>query len=413
MKHLLLTTLLAVLSIGAFAQPLQTPDTVWMKSDRYYYSSWYNECVNYQDPPLNYTDRRFFQIRNLGALSDIADTLLMEDFTPTPLQIFGLAVMIPRVNQPYSSDTNRIAETLILYQADASAPGGMRVVDSVRWDTAAQPKLMLLPPNDLYPDSIPYYLKCSVHEFFFKEPVTVDSTFYITGTYLNNDYRIQDPQHIETRYEFVYPIDGFCDSCRAAYRNIYIVYVPEGNVYSEWNQWRHQVFGPFMAIIDPTAGLPRYRVEVIPNNIYWGSVEGDGYYFLNETATLTATPADSNYRFVSWDDGTTANPRTLVVSGDTSITALFAPANAVITDVTDHPIDFTVAPNPAHSTLTVHTATAEHYRLTLYDNNGRTCRQHDFHGTDVQLNVSQLSSGHYLLVLASPLGTGVKQIVIQ
>ena len=43
----------------------------------------------------------------------------------------------------------------------------------------------------------------------------------------------------------------------------------------------------------------------------------------NDTATVNAT-ADSNYHFVRWSDGSTQNPYTLVLNGNTTLTALFA-----------------------------------------------------------------------------------------
>ena len=53
-----------------------------------------------------------------------------------------------------------------------------------------------------------------------------------------------------------------------------------------------------------------------------GKVTGAGRYLLGETATLTAIP-NEGYRFVGWEDGSTDNPRTLVIEQDTSLVAYF------------------------------------------------------------------------------------------
>ena len=53
-----------------------------------------------------------------------------------------------------------------------------------------------------------------------------------------------------------------------------------------------------------------------------GKVTGAGRYLLGETATLTAIP-NEGYRFVRWEDGSTDNPRTLVIEQDTSLVAYF------------------------------------------------------------------------------------------
>ena len=53
-----------------------------------------------------------------------------------------------------------------------------------------------------------------------------------------------------------------------------------------------------------------------------GKVTGAGRYLLGETATLTAIP-NEGYQFVRWEDGSTDNPRTLVIAQDTSLVAYF------------------------------------------------------------------------------------------
>ncbi len=63
-----------------------------------------------------------------------------------------------------------------------------------------------------------------------------------------------------------------------------------------------------------------YSVEtsVIGN----GTVTEGGTYAEGTAITLTATP-DEGHEFVGWSDGNTDNPRTLVVTQDTALTALF------------------------------------------------------------------------------------------
>ncbi len=53
-----------------------------------------------------------------------------------------------------------------------------------------------------------------------------------------------------------------------------------------------------------------------------GAVTGAGSYQANEQVNITATP-NLGYRFRQWSDGITTNPRTLVVVGDTTLTAEF------------------------------------------------------------------------------------------
>ncbi len=66
-----------------------------------------------------------------------------------------------------------------------------------------------------------------------------------------------------------------------------------------------------------------YNVTTGVNNEIMGSVEGAGIYVENTTATLTAV-ANYGYHFVAWNDGETANPRTITVTSDTNFIATFA-----------------------------------------------------------------------------------------
>ncbi|MGM9826326.1 MAG: hypothetical protein ACI3Z8_07825, partial [Paludibacteraceae bacterium] len=54
-----------------------------------------------------------------------------------------------------------------------------------------------------------------------------------------------------------------------------------------------------------------------------GTVKGTGTFDYGTTTTLTATPAD-HFHFVKWSDGVTTNPREVEVTGDVTLTAVFA-----------------------------------------------------------------------------------------
>lgn len=53
-----------------------------------------------------------------------------------------------------------------------------------------------------------------------------------------------------------------------------------------------------------------------------GSCTGSGTYGSGSTATLTATPA-TGYKFVKWSDGNTDNPRTITVTSNAALNAVF------------------------------------------------------------------------------------------
>lgn len=65
-----------------------------------------------------------------------------------------------------------------------------------------------------------------------------------------------------------------------------------------------------------------YTLTVKPNIADWGNVDGSGVYKNGATAMITAVPA-SGYQFSKWSDGSNENPREVVVSQDSIITAIF------------------------------------------------------------------------------------------
>ncbi|MBQ8866710.1 MAG: InlB B-repeat-containing protein [Bacteroidaceae bacterium] len=68
------------------------------------------------------------------------------------------------------------------------------------------------------------------------------------------------------------------------------------------------------------------NVNVTATATAGGTVAGSGTYKANSQVTLTAT-AQAGYHFEKWSDGSTANPYTFTVTGNTSLTATFAPSS--------------------------------------------------------------------------------------
>ena len=82
------------------------------------------------------------------------------------------------------------------------------------------------------------------------------------------------------------------------------------------------------------AGPRTYTLTVLSGNSAMGTVSGGGTYTAGTQATISATP-NSGYEFVMWNDGLTANPRTVTMNGDMTFTATFrqipAPTSFTVT----------------------------------------------------------------------------------
>ena len=77
--------------------------------------------------------------------------------------------------------------------------------------------------------------------------------------------------------------------------------------------------------------INQYQIAVTSNDESFGSIEGENgtFDYLSEH-TYTAIPSEGHY-FVRWSDNETANPRTIVLTQDVAVTAVFATYQYTIT----------------------------------------------------------------------------------
>lgn len=121
-----------------------------------------------------------------------------------------------------------------------------------------------------------------------------------------------------------------------------------------------------------------YTVTATSANQSMGSVIGGGSYNYSTTATIEATP-QPHYHFTGWNDGSTANPRTFTVSGDTSFTATFALDQHTVNVNTQDASRGTVSGGGTFdygSQTTIQAIAAQHYHFAQWSdgdtNNPRT-----------------------------------------
>ncbi|MDR1791986.1 MAG: leucine-rich repeat protein [Bacteroidales bacterium] len=81
----------------------------------------------------------------------------------------------------------------------------------------------------------------------------------------------------------------------------------------------------FINLTDNCNSPNNYTVTTISNNLTFGTVAGGGSYSPNSNAYLYAAPKSGN-TFLNWADNNTTNPRTVTVTCDTILIAIFGTA---------------------------------------------------------------------------------------
>ena len=147
-----------------------------------------------------------------------------------------------------------------------------------------------------------------------------------------------------------------------------------------------------------------FTLTLSANNPDWGTVDGGGEYAYGTEVTITAT-ANEGYLFSGWSDGNEDNPRTMVVTEDLALTAIFAEQTGI--DALADGI-IRVAPNPTSGLLTIQSDDVQ--QIEVYDIGGRKVL-HFGHTSSIDL--SALPSGTYYLHITRPQGTSVAKVVKQ
>jgi hypothetical protein len=189
--------------------------------------------------------------------------------------------------------------------------------------------------------------------------------------------------------------------------------------------------------------IDTHQVATTTNNELYGSVDGAGFFPYGSTVTLTPNP-ENGYYFVYWNNGDTVTPNTFTVTGDTLLTALFAPKivpsicmvsvendHNVLSWEKDYPVSFyniycegttaneyeLIATIP-YSALSTYTDTASRprtrsyrYRLSATDIYGHEADLSDIHKT-MHLTINQGVGNQWNLVWTEYEGTDYTTYII-
>ena len=87
--------------------------------------------------------------------------------------------------------------------------------------------------------------------------------------------------------------------------------------------------------------LDQYTVTVMSADETLGYVFGEGTYDYGAEIRIVALARDG-YAFLSWNDGNTETPRTIIVESDTTFTAIFATARTVTIESSDNEMGYVI-----------------------------------------------------------------------
>ena len=87
--------------------------------------------------------------------------------------------------------------------------------------------------------------------------------------------------------------------------------------------------------------IDEHTVTVTENNSAMGATWGSGNYDFGSEIDIAAYPR-YGYAFLSWNDGNTETPRTIIVESDTTFTAIFATARTVTIESSDNEMGYVI-----------------------------------------------------------------------
>ena len=471
--------ILSIILLSAIVQTAAAQDTIYGRSPNYYYMDWYDECPEYYQPYTDTYSKRvcLFAMGNhdhrsyIGRYQRTQRPLLIKGLS-SMLSIDYMSFCLEHYQ--FVMGENRLPEYMYLYQHD-TVIDSLILLDSIRWDTAA-PKIMKLPKNN---DTSAGFLYCEAYEVMFKSPYLISGSFFIAGSGYSNQRRNTFPPAWDNRITMYVGIgmpnnpcgispkepnvcnwfDGYTswsrvanygygpfhaivvtDSCILEVESAdeemgtvtgggilhdsttyYIEALPNvGYKFTHWNDG--DVTNPRAVYLTQDtlftahfAPREQYEVSAVSSDLARGSVYGGGVYYEEDTATLTAHPWRDNV-FTQWDDGDTANPRQVVVTQDTTFTALFRNPEGIDEVPCAAPF-MKIVPNPTDGNVSVILSaplTGEVW-VTLQDAAGHEMMSTHIPAgqSSVTLSLGHLPSGSYYATLHHPNGTATEKIVLK
>ena len=149
--------------------------------------------------------------------------------------------------------------------------------------------------------------------------------------------------------------------------------------------------------------LDNYTVTVTSANDSMGTVSGSGEYVFGTEVTITATP-NEGYRFVSWNDGNTNNPRTIKITENATYIAIFEEGVGI--ESRDILSELTFYPNPTSGTITFNRTDIT--KIEVMDAMGKMVAEFENAYT---IDISKLAKGYYAMRVTTAEGVAVRKVI--
>ncbi|MDD3281735.1 MAG: leucine-rich repeat protein [Bacteroidales bacterium] len=181
------------------------------------------------------------------------------------------------------------------------------------------------------------------------------------------------------------------------------LYVPCGseNYYQNDTEWTK-----FSEII---GGNMDYAIKVSTNNDSYGIAWASPPDCITSQSVLKASPK-YGYTFEQWSDGNSDNPRTVIVSSDTSFTAIFK--YKVSIEEKDIDNNLNLYPNPSSNQFTLDNGQELMKEVFLYDVIGRKVKHLPVNAPSTTVDVSDLPNGIYVVKISTASGVLVRKVQV-
>jgi len=150
-------------------------------------------------------------------------------------------------------------------------------------------------------------------------------------------------------------------------------------------------------------GAQTYTITVLSANNSMGAVTGSGTYPAGTVLTIAAIPTEG-YRFVSWNDGNTDNPRTITVTEDATYIASFEEGVGI--ESRDMLSELAFYPNPTSGIITFNRS--DIMKVEVLDAMGRTVEVYESAYT---IDISKLAKGYYAMRITTAEGVAVRKVI--